>query len=82
MTDRREFLGAVAAVFCGVALPEPVREVIYVSRDPCLEAFMAMVDKGVKVGELLKSVEPGEYRLTQGSLIFTVDPQYLEAMAR
>ena len=30
------------------------------AHDPCLEAFMAMVDKGVKVSELLKSVEPSE----------------------
>ena len=28
MTDRREFLGAIAAVFCGVVLPEPERAII------------------------------------------------------
>lgn len=28
MTDRREFLGVVAAIFCGVTLPEPVRDMI------------------------------------------------------
>ena len=79
MTDRREFLGAMLALFAGVVLPEPVREAIYVPRDPCLEAFMAMVDNGVKIGELLKSVEPGAYRLTQRSMIFTVDPQFFRA---
>jgi hypothetical protein len=28
--SRREVLGAMAALFCGVALPEPLREIIHV----------------------------------------------------
>ncbi len=32
MTDRREFLGAMLALFCGVALPPMVRESVRVHR--------------------------------------------------
>lgn len=32
MTDRREFVGAMLAIFCGVALPPPLRDAIEVIR--------------------------------------------------
>ncbi|KKK55603.1 hypothetical protein LCGC14_3072860 [marine sediment metagenome] len=36
MTDRREFLAAMAALFAGVVLPEPVREQIVIAPSPLL----------------------------------------------
>ncbi len=36
MTDRREFLGAMMAIFTGVVLPEPVREQLVIAPDSCL----------------------------------------------
>ena len=39
MAERREFLGAMLALFAGVALPEPVRELIRVQPVLPLDSF-------------------------------------------
>ncbi len=46
MTDRREFLAAMAALFAGVVLPVPVRESIWVAPYP--QATVADLDRLLK----------------------------------
>lgn len=55
MTDRREFVGAMLALFTGLAVPRPAREVIQVV-DPCLESFLAMVDGHQRMFRLFTTV--------------------------
>ena len=74
MTDRREFLGAVAAVFCGVVLPEPSRELIYFNRPFYTWSrhgeYLLMIDEAPAVPEVYAQLVDGFWAQNGDTLQF------------
>lgn len=63
MMDRREVVGSMLAIFCGIAAPEPVRDALWTPRPPDMRHFFA--------------IPPGIHWENGGTLSFQVTPHHL-----